>query len=67
MCGSYRRGNNFSNDIDLLLFNTKIIKLKEIEQLNKDNIENNLEIFVNFLKKKKIIIDSLTFELRELP
>ena len=51
ICGSYRRNLPFSNDIDLL------ISIK-----NKKNNINYLKIIIEKLKKKNIIIDSLTTE-----
>ena len=49
ICGSYRRKLPYSNDIDLL------VTIKN----NVENI-NYLELMVNELKKKKIIVESLT-------
>ena len=46
ICGSYRRGLNTSNDIDILIFHK-----------HKKNILKN---FINFLTEQKIIVDHLT-------
>jgi DNA polymerase/3'-5' exonuclease PolX len=56
VCGSYRRGKKDCGDIDILITNP-ILKTN-------DDIENSslLKIFVNELKKQKIIIDDLTNE-----
>lgn len=51
ICGSYRRGSNTSNDIDFIMVHTK----------NSDKI-NYIEKFVLILKKKGIIVESLTTE-----
>jgi DNA polymerase/3'-5' exonuclease PolX len=56
ICGSYRRGSDKSGDIDYILFHTELINKSDI---NKSKI-NYLEKFVNALKNKKIIIESLT-------
>lgn len=54
ICGSYRRENSTSNDVDFILIHTEM-------KTKNDTIEHNyLKKYVNLLKKKKIIIDSLT-------
>jgi DNA polymerase beta len=53
-CGSYRRGNKTSNDIDYIITHTDLITKKDVLK------HNYLEDFVKALKKKKIIVDSLT-------
>jgi DNA polymerase beta len=49
ICGSYRRGQPTSNDIDVL-----------ISKKNDNDIDNNLEIFINKLKENKLLIDDIT-------
>lgn len=54
ICGSYRRGNNVSNDVDFVLVHTNM-------KTKNDTLKHNyLTDFVNALKKKGIIVDSLT-------
>ena len=54
ICGSYRRQKDFSNDIDFIICHTDI---KTIEEVKKSNY---LEKLIILLKKKKLIVDSLT-------
>ena len=56
VAGSYRRGKNTSNDIDVLITTEKVKTAKQYEKMDK----NYLEEFVNYLKNKKIIVDDLT-------
>jgi DNA polymerase/3'-5' exonuclease PolX len=56
ICGSYRREKPTSNDVDIILLHTKLIKKKDILK------KNYLKLFINKLKEKHIIIDSLTSE-----
>jgi len=49
ICGSYRRGNNTSNDIDLL------VSIKD-----NDDIDNKLYLFVQELKADKIVLTDIT-------
>lgn len=49
ICGSYRRQNDYSNDVDFIISHT-----------NPDDTINYLKQFIIALKKQKIIIDSLT-------
>ena len=56
VAGSYRRMKDFSNDIDILITHKNIKNNKEYDNIN----INYLELFVNLLKSKKIIIDDLT-------
>lgn len=55
-CGSFRRQKQKSGDIDFLLFNTELLTKSDIA---KSKI-NYLQVFINSLKKQKIIIESLT-------
>jgi DNA polymerase/3'-5' exonuclease PolX len=50
ICGSYRREKPTSNDIDILL-----TKLGDSE-----NNKNHLKMFVNKMKKKKLLVDDIT-------
>ena len=52
VCGSYRRESVVSNDVDFIIVYTG----------KTNNNTNYIKIFVNLLKNKKIIIDSLTSE-----
>lgn len=54
ICGSYRREKPTSNDIDVLI--------TKLGDTNVDNIEdeNHLKMFVNKLKKKKLLVDDMT-------
>jgi len=54
ICGSYRRGNPTSNDIDILLLHPDVLFQKEVSN------SNHLFDIVTLLKKKKFIIDDLT-------
>lgn len=55
-CGSFRREKQTSGDIDFILFNTNLVTKSDIE---KSSI-NYLQKFVQSLKKKGIIVESLT-------
>ncbi len=55
VCGSYRRKNKTSDDIDILLFNKTQVKSKDIK------INNYLKIFVEILEKKNFLLDNLSF------
>lgn len=57
ICGSYRRGKDTSNDIDVLLTHPSI---KTKIQLSNQDEENYLLKFVEKLKKDKFILDDLT-------
>jgi len=57
ICGSYRRGKDTSNDIDVLLTHPNI---KTKIQLSKQDDNNYLLKFVKKLKKNKFILDDLT-------
>lgn len=57
-CGSYRRMKSTSNDIDFIIVHSDMRKMKDIE--NSDI--NYLSVFINKLKEKNIIVDSLTDE-----
>jgi DNA polymerase/3'-5' exonuclease PolX len=54
ICGSYRREKDTSNDIDI------IISHPDIKTRSDADNSNMLRGFIEFLKKKKFIIDSLT-------
>ena len=56
VAGSYRRGKDYSNDIDVLITSQNIKTKKNYDKLK----INFLELFVNKLKDEKIIIDDLT-------
>lgn len=53
ICGSYRRQKSFSGDVDVILTHSNVLTKKDIKN-------NYIEKFVNILKNKNIIIDSLT-------
>ena len=54
ICGSYRRKKPTSNDIDILLVDTRVQTKKQISK------SNTLTEFIQKLIKKKIIVDGLT-------
>ena len=54
ICGSYRRGNDHSNDIDILLLHPDFLQQKYV------NDTTYLLDVVNMLKDKNFIIDDLT-------
>jgi DNA polymerase/3'-5' exonuclease PolX len=54
-CGSYRRGNVVSGDIDILIYHDDVITENDIK-----NNKSYLEMLVNNLIKNKFIIDNLT-------
>lgn len=56
IAGSYRREKDFSNDIDILLSHTDYKTKKSV----KDSDINFLQIFVENLIEKKMIVDNLT-------
>lgn len=57
-CGSFRRENNFSGDIDFILFHTDLITKLDLANAK----INYLEKLIHTLKKKGIIIESLTVD-----
>jgi DNA polymerase beta len=54
VCGSYRRETPTSGDIDVIIVHPSVKSLNDIKSVNYINL------FVEALKKKKFIIDSLT-------
>jgi DNA polymerase/3'-5' exonuclease PolX len=54
ICGSYRRLKETSGDVDLIIVHTDYKKLNDKIKIN------YIDIFVNYLIKEKIIIESLT-------
>jgi DNA polymerase beta len=56
ICGSYRRKNMVSNDVDVLIIHPKIKTMKKL----KNNNINYLKQFVNLLKEDKFLTDDLT-------
>lgn len=54
ICGSYRRESPTSGDIDVIIVHPSVKSLNDTKKIN------YIKIFVNALKKKKFIIDSLT-------
>jgi DNA polymerase/3'-5' exonuclease PolX len=56
IAGSYRRGKEVSNDIDILISHLKIQNNKDYSKID----INYLNEFVCLLKKSKIIVDDLT-------
>lgn len=56
ICGSYRRKKEKSGDIDILILHKKLITEEDI---GKQNIKY-LKLIVETLKKKNILVDSLT-------
>jgi DNA polymerase beta len=54
ICGSYRRQNRTSGDIDLIMVHPHVKTLNDVKKIN------YIEIYVGVLKQKGIIIDSLT-------
>lgn len=54
ICGSYRRGKDFSSDIDVLIFNPQ---KKTMSELLQDTI---FQEFLTYLKSINFIIDSIT-------
>ena len=54
ICGSYRRLNKVSGDIDIILYHTNIITKTQAESSNK------MSDFINILIKNKFIIDYFT-------
>lgn len=56
ICGSYRRESPTSGDIDVIIVHPSVKSLNDTKSIN------YIKIFVDALKKKKFIIDSLTDE-----
>ncbi len=54
ICGSYRRLKETSGDVDLIIVHTDYKKLNDKIKIN------YIDLFVNYLIKEKIIIESLT-------
>lgn len=66
ICGSYRRELPVSSDIDILLIHMDIITMEDLIEYNSKFIDplnlstNLLSSYVNYLHKKKFIIDDIT-------
>ena len=56
ICGSYRRGLNYSSDIDILLSDFNLIMMDDI--INSD--DNLLNKYVSYLHLNKFLIDDIT-------
>ena len=56
VCGSFRRKKQTSGDIDVLILSPEL----PTEEIIKSSTINHLQVIVEHLKKKKLIIDSLT-------
>lgn len=54
ICGSYRRGLEFSSDIDVLLYDKDLLTMNDVK---KSNMLNN---YVKLLTKYKLIVDNIT-------
>jgi len=54
ICGSYRRGLEFSSDIDVLLYDQDLLTMNDVK---KSNMLNN---YVKLLSKYKFIVDNIT-------
>jgi len=54
ICGSYRRGLDFSSDIDILLYNSQLLTMNDIKK------SNMLNDYVKLLTKNKFIVDNIT-------
>lgn len=54
ICGSYRRGLNFSSDIDVLLYSPYLSTMDDVKK------SNMLSDYVKLLTKKKLIVDNIT-------
>lgn len=54
ICGSYRRGLEYSSDIDVLLYNQDLLTMDDVK---KSNMLNN---YVKQLTKYKLIVDNIT-------
>ena len=58
VCGSFRRKKPTSGDIDVLILTPEL----PTEEVIKSSAVNHLHVIVDHLKKKKVIVDSLTEE-----
>lgn len=54
ICGSYRRGLDYSNDIDVLLYNSKLLSMDDVKK------SNMLNDYVKLLTKNNFIVDNIT-------
>jgi DNA polymerase beta len=54
ICGSYRRGLDYSSDIDVLLYSPYLLAMDDVKK------SNMLNDFVKLLTKKKFIVDNIT-------
>jgi DNA polymerase/3'-5' exonuclease PolX len=54
ICGSYRREQSFSNDIDILLYSPYLLTLEEVKN------SNLLNEYIKLLTDKKLIIENIT-------
>jgi len=53
ICGSYRREQSFSNDIDILLYSPYLLTLEEVKN------SNLLNEYIKLLTDKKLIIENI--------
>jgi DNA polymerase/3'-5' exonuclease PolX len=54
ICGSYRRGLEYSSDIDVLLYNRDLLTMDDVKK------SNMLNDYVKLLTKNKFIVDNIT-------
>ena len=54
ICGSYRRGLEYSSDIDVLLYNRDLLTMDDVKK------SNMLNDYVQLLTKNKFIVDNIT-------
>lgn len=60
ICGSYRRGRDFSNDIDVVIYHPLITNLTQIDNPVQSNIKGFLDLLVNRLTTGKKLLDHMT-------
>jgi DNA polymerase/3'-5' exonuclease PolX len=54
ICGSYRRGLEYSSDIDVLLYSRDLLTMDDVKK------SNMLNDYVNLLTQKKFVVDNIT-------
>jgi DNA polymerase beta len=66
ICGSYRRGKDFSGDIDVLFYHPDIVTKDQIINYRAYNLPSYLQLFESILSKKGFLLDNMVNTKTEL-